>query len=94
MPFQSRPISAGAQTPIDMKQSAEVARRIDVPAAVAGALSAERFGSGKVTIGGRRGIVDLPSLGSGSGGSDPSADSDLDLNSAFDVPAFLRRQEG
>ena len=89
-----RPITTGAQTPIDMKQYAEVARRIDVPAAVAGALSAERFGSGKVAIGGRRGIVDLPSLGSGSGGSDPSADSDLDLNSAFDVPAFLRRQEG
>jgi cell division protein FtsZ len=92
-----RPITTGAQTPIDMKQYAEVARRIDVPAAAAGAASAERFGSGKVAIGGRRGIVDLPSLGSGSGasgGGELSADGDLDLNSAFDVPAFLRRQEG
>ena len=85
-----------AQTPIDMKQYADVARRMDVPAAVAGVASAERFASGKVALGGRRGIVDLPSLGSGSGasGSGTSTDADLDLNAAFDVPAFLRRQEG
>ncbi len=90
-----RQISPGAQTPIDMKHYAEVARRIELPGVATGA--AERFASGKVAIGGRRGIVDLPSLGSGSGsagGRDHSADNDLDLNSAFDVPAFLRRQEG
>ena len=90
-------IRTGSQTPIDMKVYAEAGRRIDVPAAAAGAASAERFASGKVAIGGRRGIVDLPSLGGGAGAigaTEPSGDSDLDLNSAFDVPAFLRRQEG
>jgi cell division protein FtsZ len=80
------------QTPIDMSQYAEV-RRADAPVAV----QAERFAGAKLAIGGRRGIVDLPVLGaSGSFGATTiaeDADRDVEADSAFDVPAFLRRQE-
>ncbi|MGE3956811.1 MAG: cell division protein FtsZ [Vicinamibacterales bacterium] len=87
-----RPISSGAQTPIDMSQYADAGRRVEVPAAA----SAERFAQGKLAVGGRRGIVDLPALttaGQATDGPD-LGDVDLDMNRAFDVPAFLRRQEG
>jgi cell division protein FtsZ len=86
-----RPMSTGASTPIDMSQYADVSRvRSDMPAAA----SAERFAQ-KLAVGGRRGVVDLPSLGSaGTAASGGDADAELELNSAFDVPAFLRRQEG
>ncbi len=87
-----RPISSGAQTPIDMSQYADAGRRVEVPAAA----SAERFAQGRLAVGGRRGIVDLPALttaGQATDGPD-LGDVDLDMNRAFDVPAFLRRQEG
>src|SRR3954469_18063030 len=51
-----RPLMSGAQTPIDMSQYADSpSRRSEVPAVA----SAERFGQGKIAVGGRRGIVDL-----------------------------------
>src|SRR3954463_13517520 len=84
-----RPLMSGAQTPIDMSQYAEVSsRRSEVPAAA----SAERFAQGKIAVGGRRGIVDLPTVGAGAAGSgraDMTADldRDLDMSSTFDVPA-------
>jgi len=79
-----RPLMSGAQTPIDMSQYS----RSEVPVAA----SAERFVQTKVAVGGRRGIVDLPSVASSI--SPDLADGDLEMNSAFDVPAFLRRQDG
>jgi cell division protein FtsZ len=85
-----RPLMSGAQTPIDMAQYA----RTEVPVAA----PAERFLQQKVAVGGRRGIVDLPSMNAGgtpSGSPDlTDVDRDLDMSSAFDVPAFLRRQDG
>ncbi|HUR32715.1 MAG TPA: hypothetical protein VM032_02915, partial [Vicinamibacterales bacterium] len=86
-----RPLMSGAQTPIDMSQYA----RQEAPAAN----SAERFAHQKVAVGGRRGIVDLPAMGSGAGAAASApdfndSDRDLELHSNFDVPAFLRRQEG
>ena len=81
-----RPLMSGAQTPIDMAQYA----RTEVPVAA----SAERFAQPKVAVGGRRGIVDLPSVGATNSSSPDLSDGDLEMNSAFDVPAFLRRQDG
>jgi cell division protein FtsZ len=89
-----RPLMSGAQTPIDMSQYAEVSsRRTEVP----GAPSVEHVAQGRIAVGGRRGIVDLPTVGGGTGGRGDgrkSSDADIDLSSIFDVPAFLRRQEG
>src|SRR6185436_16557365 len=79
-----RPLMGGAQTPIDMSQYS----RPEVPVAA----SAERFVQPKVAVGGRRGIVDLPSMTTSV--SPDLADGDFEMNSAFDVPAFLRRQDG
>ena len=91
-----RPLTSAAQTPIDMSQYADVARRND-----SGGASAERFASSqKIAVGGRRLVLDLPNLGSGAvsgrGAVHPTSDIDRDLevNGAFDVPAFLRRHEG
>ena len=88
-----RPLTSGASTPIDMKPYTDVNRRIEVPAA-----AAEHIAQAKLAVGGRRGIVDLaPVVGNGSA-SAPDADKlvnpDFDLSPVFDVPAFLRRQEG
>jgi len=38
--------------------------------------------------------VDLPSVGGTNSASPDLTDGDLEMNSAFDVPAFLRRQDG
>jgi len=87
-----RPLSSAASTPIEMQRYAELARR-DVPAAAA----AETFAQGRVAVGGRRGIVDLPTVGGGTataGGRIGDGDLDLNSDALFDVPAFLRRQEG
>jgi cell division protein FtsZ len=81
-----RPLMSGAQTPIDMAQYS----RGDVPVAT----SSERFVQQKVAVGGRRGIVDLPSVSGTNSASPDLTDGDLEMNSAFDVPAFLRRQDG
>lgn len=84
-----RSLMSGAQTPIDMTHYADVARRAEVPQAP----SVEQVVQGKVAVGGRRGIVDLPNA-AGGGARDAAVDPDFDLSSVFDVPAFLRRQEG
>ena len=84
---------SSAQTPIDMSQYADVSRRVEV----ASAQAAERITQAKIAVGGRRGIVDLPSINITSAQTGPNFDDidrDLESNSALDVPAFLRRQEG
>ena len=83
---------SGAQTPIDMSQYADVGRRVEVPAPA----SAEAFVQTKIAVGARRGIADLPSVGGQGVAIDQAArvDPDFDLSTVFDVPAFLRRQEG
>ena len=89
---------SGAQTPIDLTQYSDIPRRAEAVAAASA--SAEQVVQAKVAVGGRRGIVELPSLGataSGAlGGNDRAKviDPDFDVSSVFDVPAFLRRQEG
>ena len=98
---QMRSTMSGAQTPIDLSQYADVPRRAEA----AFAALQDQVAQAKVAIGGRRGIVELPTLGSGgaSGSGNGSAsshdhartiDPDFDVSSVFDVPAFLRRQEG
>ena len=105
-PAVSRPVTSGAQTPVDMTHYAEHARmRADsLPVAMATSQAAPRLSIA------RRPLLDLTLAASG-GAAAPSAsgladnrssapvgeapaDPDFDLNSNFDVPAFLRRQEG
>ena len=93
----ARPVVSAAQTPVDMTQYAEYTRHA---ADVATATASSRF---SIT---RRPAFDLPLAASGggadvappqpnaSGADGPAADPDFDLSSTFDVPAFLRRQEG
>ena len=85
---------SGAQTPIDLSQYADVPRRAEAVSAA----SADQVVQAKVAVGGRRGIVELPTLGvangAGLGNDRTKIDPDFDVSSVFDVPAFLRRQEG
>jgi cell division protein FtsZ len=86
----SRPTASTAQTPVDLTPYADQARlRADAAAMASPRLSIAR-----------RGVLDLPMAAAGGGGSTPAVvngsedDFDLNLNRSFDVPAFLRRQEG
>jgi cell division protein FtsZ len=96
--------ASGVQTPIDMSIYADAARS---RAADAGAAAAAAAAQNRLSIA-RRPILDLPlgaqaaplaATGTGpdvprSGGRAEREDHpDLDLSSAFDVPAFLRRQD-
>jgi cell division protein FtsZ len=91
---RSVPSSSAAQTPVDMTQYAEAGRLFGEASAPVAA--AERVSSQKLSIA-RRPAFDLP-LAAAPAASDtqpqPMKDPDFDLGSAFDVPAFLRRQEG
>ena len=95
MPSAVRPLASPADTPVDMSAYTEQsrARVADAPSAAVSKLSIAR-----------RPPLDLP-LVAAAGGSMSGAASfeaagrtddmaDADLNSPFDVPAFLRRQEG
>jgi cell division protein FtsZ len=102
----SRPIGSAAQTPVDMTQSADVSRlRVDPPGI--GAPFVERGPSTRLTVA-RRSVMDLPAAASAGsmatmragttaeaiGSVEQQVDADVDLGSTFDVPAFLRRQDG
>jgi cell division protein FtsZ len=91
----ARTSMSGAQTPIDMSEYAQNARRIEQPVAV----GERAVGGMRIAVGQRHGISDLPTIGgggsaAGSGDNASAADAELGLNSEFDVPAFLRRHEG
>jgi cell division protein FtsZ len=97
----ARPPGRHAYTPVDLAHYAEQTRvRAEVVAAAPGNAATERGASPRLSIG-RRALLELP-LPAAVGGTlldagsqlDPSAaHAELDLDSAFDVPAFLRRQE-
>ncbi|MQA30938.1 MAG: cell division protein FtsZ [Luteitalea sp.] len=94
----ARASASSSQTPVDMSPYTDVARLRTEP--VAAAAAAPRLSIA------RRALLDLPTVGMGgsvvpagssSVGSQPTPQSgpaDLDLGAGFDVPAFLRRQEG
>jgi cell division protein FtsZ len=96
----SRPAGSSAQTPVDLTPYAEHARRAETPLVQP---SGDRMiGGSRMTIA-RRPMMDLPMAASGGGAStgsrglssEAAADSaDLENAGEFDVPAFLRRQEG
>jgi cell division protein FtsZ len=93
---QKAPASA-ALTPVDMTQYAELGRlRPDVAAAAAAASAAERANP-RLSIA-RRPAFDLPLTAPAAAAAAPqqAVENELDFDSAapFDVPAFLRRQEG
>jgi cell division protein FtsZ len=91
-------VSPVVQTPVDMTPYSDQPR-----ARIAGAAPAESFASPRLSIA-RRPLLDLPATSAavltsqravpdGQPGS-AEAGQDFDLDSGFDVPAFLRRQEG
>jgi cell division protein FtsZ len=85
-----RPSGSSLQTPIDLTPYAEHARTRAEAVPVA---SAERMAS-RLSIS-RRSLVDLPmAAAGGQAGGAGTVDSADDGDAAFDVPAFLRRQEG
>jgi cell division protein FtsZ len=95
----ARPELSAATTPTDMRPYADQARlRADGGPTID---SDDRTAAPRLSIA-RRPLLDLPAttavLGASAGEGDVGATgdlaSDLDGNSTFDVPAFLRRQEG
>ena len=87
--------SSGTQTPVDMTHYADVGRlRLDAgpsTAAIERAVTTQRLSIA------RRPAFDLP-LAAAPATADtllrPATEPDFDLGTSFDVPAFLRRQEG
>jgi cell division protein FtsZ len=94
----ARPAATAAQTPVDLTPYADHARvRAEMPLPPAPA-AIERGAALRLSIA-RRPLLDLPLSAAAVGApnaaaapTDPLAD--FDLGSTFDVPAFLRRQEG
>ena len=92
----ARPVVAQAQTPVDMTQYADVARRTEVPPAP----PMLPVAAPRLSIA-RRPLLDLPLSAAAAGGgtagiaTQPNIDDTVDLDSgmSFDIPAFLRRQE-
>jgi cell division protein FtsZ len=97
----SRAIVPATDTPVDMTAYADGARiRIDVPAAT----GTESLSAPRLSIA-RRPPLEMPLNGSAAAAMSMAAaavgssqggevNPDFDLSSSFDVPAFLRRQEG
>ena len=104
----ARPLTSGARTPVDMTQFAEHARlRPDLAPSAAPASMAPRFSITRrplfdlpIAPGAGAPAPSAPVAPADEAGTrtlEPSplaGDADLELNSTFDVPAFLRRQEG
>ena len=87
----SRMPAAPGATPVDMSAYEAVRARADAPPAPAAAAP--------IISTGRRPALELPFAAAGGGPAtapapDAAAEPDLDLHSGYDVPAFLRRQEG
>jgi hypothetical protein len=97
----TRPAST---TPVDMSIYAEHAKvRAEAPAAVAASAAAAAAMSAQRLSLARRPALDLSAVKAAAGPAaaargaaegEPDAEPELELGSAFDVPAFLRRQEG
>jgi cell division protein FtsZ len=101
-----RPAASTAKTPFDLTAHAEAARaHVEVAAAASGGTGADHLRP-RLTIA-RRSLIDVAAIAAAPalastvvGSSDLSrtvevdADLDLKFDSTFDVPAFLRRQEG
>jgi cell division protein FtsZ len=89
-----RPSSSVLQTPVDMSHYADVARLRAEPAAVQ---VPQGMSSNRIPAV-RKPLFELPVAVGGVGGASTmgagSSDEDRDLPSSFDVPAFLRRQDG
>ena len=91
-PATMRPMVSVAQTPVDMTQYADHSRPRQEPEAPL-AVSTSRMSIA------RRPHLDLPIVVAGSAVLDgasgaPELEADADTGAKFDVPAFLRRQEG
>jgi hypothetical protein len=94
-----RPVASAAQTPVDMTPYTEQPRlRPESPAA---SIAVDRVNAPRLSIA-RRPILDLPTAASLSASSTPAIGDrtpaaemhpDAEMSAAFDVPAFLRRQE-
>jgi cell division protein FtsZ len=101
----ARPAASAAETPCDLTAYASAARAHGEAAAASGGNGGDHLRS-RLTIA-RRPLIDVPAIAAApvlssaaAGASDLSrtvevdADLDFKFDSTFDVPAFLRRQEG
>jgi cell division protein FtsZ len=92
----TKPAASAAQTPVDMSPYTEHAR-IRAEAVTLPPPAIERAPAPRLSIA-RRPLLDLPLSAAAAEPGDAAAQSDsipdFDLGSTFDVPAFLRRQEG
>jgi cell division protein FtsZ len=87
---------SSAQTPVDMSQYAD-AGRLRAEPAVPAAVAAERAAATQRLSIARRPAFELPMSAAATvshNPAQPAADADFEASSTFDVPAFLRRQEG
>ncbi len=96
-PAVARPVQSAAQTPVDMTQYAD--QRLRPGMAIPVPSTADPLTMPRLSLT-RRPLLDLPLAASAATASPADAgppaglDAGVDLSSAFDIPAFLRRQEG
>jgi cell division protein FtsZ len=92
-PLDAARPGGGAPTPVDLSPYADQAR-LRAEGAQAAAAAERMASAGRMSIA-RRSLTDLPTAATG-GAPDLHVDQNADLegNADFDVPAFLRRQEG
>jgi len=105
----ARPVISGAQTPVDMTQYADHSR-VRADAGAAGGAGLDRLASARLSIARRPLLDLPLAAAPGAAGDSPASmspgppgapdgagsglNADFDLGTTFDVPAFLRRQEG
>jgi hypothetical protein len=101
-PAATRDAGASAQTPVDLSAYVEQPRLRADPVGSAAGPGLDRALSSRFSIA-RRAAVELAPAAAvpmrsghadGDGLQVRGADADADINSPFDIPAFLRRQEG
>jgi cell division protein FtsZ len=94
-PARARHVAPSTQTPVDMTQYADVGR-LRAEAAAPFAAAVERATATQRLSIARRPAFELPlsSEPASADAAQPAVDADFDPSSPFDVPAFLRRQEG
>jgi len=97
-PAVAHPAPSAAQTPVDMTQYAD--QRLRPGMAVPVPSTADPLTMPRLSLT-RRPLLDLPLAAASAATASPAgaevaaeADAGFDFSSTFDIPAFLRRQEG
>jgi cell division protein FtsZ len=99
-PSSMRSAPTSAQTPVDMTPYADQVRlRAEAPAPASVPMAVDRVVVPRLTISRRPptetiAVAGMGGVRPGAGDGEPGGDTEADAPSPFDVPAFLRRQEG